>query len=93
MSGLEAFGDTIKGEELVHTSYFDHPEILDLLALHMAWTGDGSDWLQISRSKNKALVHWFTQAKWRAAGRGIPNHAGPLDISPSVPIRATRKSA
>ena len=27
-SALEALGDSISGHELIHTSYFDHPEVV-----------------------------------------------------------------
>jgi hypothetical protein len=37
VAGLERFGAALSGQELIHTSYFDHPQILDLLALHVAW--------------------------------------------------------
>lgn len=36
VGGPEAFGAALSGRELVHTSYFDHPEILNLLAKHIA---------------------------------------------------------
>ena len=34
-SVLEAVEDSFSGRELIHTSYFDHPEVLDLLTMHM----------------------------------------------------------
>ena len=61
---------TLQGSELVHTSYFEHPEILDLLALHMAWHGDSTRWLPFAAAKDERLVRWLTDAKWRAVGRG-----------------------
>jgi hypothetical protein len=37
VSGIERFGKTLSGGELIHTSYFGDPAVLDLLALHVAW--------------------------------------------------------
>lgn len=88
VSGLEAFGDTLQGKELIHTSYFDHPEILDLLTLHMAWHGDGAEWRPFSRGKDDRLVHWLADAKWRAVGRGdSENQQARIDL-PDTPLRA-----
>jgi hypothetical protein len=59
VSGLEAFGNAISGRELVHTSYFDHPEILDLLAMHIAWSrGDLAHFERASEAKAD-LRAWF----------------------------------
>ncbi len=35
LAGLEKFGNQLAGRELVHTSYFDHEEVLDLLVMNI----------------------------------------------------------
>ncbi len=70
VAGLEAFDETLEGRELVHTSYFDHSEILDLLVLHMVWHGEPSDWRPFSRDKDERLARWLVDTKWQAIGRG-----------------------
>jgi hypothetical protein len=40
VSGLERFGKRLNGRELVHTSYFDHPEIIQLLAMNICWSAN-----------------------------------------------------
>jgi hypothetical protein len=93
VSGLETFGNTLTGKELVHTSYFDHAEILDLLVLHMAWTGLEVEWLPLSRTKNPLLVKWFTDAKWRAMGKGELADLPPRFDTPSAhPSTAARRT-
>ena len=62
VSGLESLGTTISGRELVHTSYFDHPEILDLIAMHITWACGEPNWAAGSRAAVE-LVSWFQEAK------------------------------
>lgn len=61
--GLEQFGSRLSGRELVHTSYFDHPDILDLLAMHVAWSQGAANWTALVQSKSIDLVEWLRQAK------------------------------
>ena len=63
VSGLESLGKTISGRELVHTSYFDHPEILDLIAMHITWACGEPNWTAHSQSSSGRLVSWLRQAK------------------------------
>ena len=56
-------GDTLTGRELVHTSYFDHPEVLDLLATNIAWAIDGPQQLPQGNARSLALWGWFRQFK------------------------------
>ena len=60
-AGLEGFGQTLSGSELVHTSYFDHPEVIELLSLNISWSrGSG----QRRRSSTSAeLIEWFNEFK------------------------------
>ncbi len=36
-TGFEAFAKDLSGRELVHTSYFDHSDVMDLLGLNISW--------------------------------------------------------
>jgi hypothetical protein len=61
VSGLETFGHALSGRELVHTSYFDHPEILDLLAMHVAWSRGNREALAADTKAHLAI--WFQRFK------------------------------
>ncbi len=63
ISGLQSFGDTITGQELVHTSYFEHGEILDLLAANIAWAIGEPQRLSVGSARSLALWGWFRQFK------------------------------
>jgi pimeloyl-ACP methyl ester carboxylesterase len=60
-SGLESFSKTLSGRELVHTSYFDHPQVIELLGLNISWSrGTG----QPRRASTAAeLAGWFNEFK------------------------------
>lgn len=62
-SGLEAFGQTMSGRELVHTSYFDHAEILDLLVWHILWATGATAALASRWSGNEELLVWLSEFK------------------------------
>ena len=78
VSGLESFGSAISGRELVHTSYFDHPEILDLLAMNIAWSRGDRDHLDLATEAKADLTAWFYQFK---------SHLGAEDTSGTVPCK------
>lgn len=63
IAGLERFGQALSGRELIHTSYFDHPPILDLLALHVAWARQDSRFLQQASRTQEDLWAWFCEFK------------------------------
>ena len=63
VSGLQSLGDTMTGQELVHTSYFDHGEVLDLLAANMAWAAGTPQRLSTGTARSLALWGWFRQSK------------------------------
>ncbi len=65
ISGLETFGQTMSGRELVHTSYFDHAEILDLLVLHILWATGAATELAGRWSGNEELLVWLSEFKER----------------------------
>ena len=70
LSGLDAFGHEISGRELVHTSYFDHPEVQSLLAMHIAWSiNDVPQLLRVSRGDQR-LMDWYQEFR-EVAGRPI----------------------
>lgn len=63
MSGLERLGSSLAGDELVHTSYFDHSEILDLLGVHVAWAEQDMTELRKFQTMQPRLWNWFRQFK------------------------------
>ncbi len=58
-SALEALDDSFSGHELIHTSYFDHPEVLDLLAMHMGRSRGDGQWLDYRRTRHPDLIDWL----------------------------------
>jgi hypothetical protein len=61
-SGIVAFNNELRGNELVHTSYFEHAEILDLIACNVAWAMD-----RPSRGSRKmAKTCWCRASNQRA---------------------------
>ncbi len=68
-SGLETFSNTITGHELVHTSYFDHTEIMDLLATHIAWGQGGRQDIPANSPTEPSLDQWFGDFKTRLGTR------------------------
>ena len=62
-SGMETFSEQLSGNELVHTSYFDHGEVLDLMALHISLAT--AEHTRFSQSFNPLLVEWLTSFKSR----------------------------
>ena len=94
-ASLAAFGKNISGRELVHTSYFDHDEILELLLMNMAWSNGDASFFCVPRSPQHDLLGWFQQFK---AVVGVtldtsllkPSLAGPhgrpQDRAPVVPL-------
>jgi len=79
--GLEAFSKDLAGGELVHTSYFDHSEILDLIACNVAWgTNDNSMRMAMHRMP-AGLTSWFAQTKSQLQPAGVL----PMDRSVDEP--------
>jgi hypothetical protein len=69
VTGLDAFGATLSGHELVHTSYFNHPEILDLLAMHIAWSRRDLGYFRRLDARKRYLVEWLIDAKSASGAR------------------------
>jgi len=63
VAGLERFGHALSGQELIHTSYFDHPPILDMLALHVSWGQRDDRPLPPSSRFEGDLWNWFCRFK------------------------------
>lgn len=61
VSGLETFGHTLSGRELVHTSYFDHAEVLDLLAVHIATSCGKRATTECRDERIMQLKRWLRQ--------------------------------
>ncbi len=62
-SGLEFIGVHLSGKELVHTSYFNQPEVLDLIALNIAWSGDDLIADPLATTETRSLRKWFKEFK------------------------------
>jgi hypothetical protein len=85
VGGLEGFGNAISGRELVHTSYFDHPEILDLLTMHMAWAASDNEFFDRLSPPQRSLATWLRQFKQRLGGASnlpLPTEPGTTDHRP-----------
>ena len=68
-SVLDALEDSISGRELIHTSYFDHPEVLDLLTMHMGRARGDAQWRGYRKTTYPDIVAWldtFHEANRRA---------------------------
>ncbi len=66
---LSTFGKSISGRELVHTSYFDHPEILELLLMNIAWSKNDASFFWLPRTQQHDLLAWFQQFKAEVGGK------------------------
>lgn len=60
-TGLEGFSQTLSGSELVHTSYFDHAAVMDLLSMNIGW-GRGKHRIRRAASSSE-LTNWFHEFK------------------------------
>jgi hypothetical protein len=60
-AGLEKFSRALSGRELVHTSYFDHPEVIELLALNISHAYRRNRIRR--RPTNLRLAEWFEHFK------------------------------
>jgi hypothetical protein len=93
-SGLESLGDTLSGRELVHTSYFDHPEVLDLLTMHMGCARGDALWHSYRKTQHADLVAWldaFHEINRRVAGeQPTDRRQRPFTGHPIRPRRRTR---
>jgi len=91
--GLEQFGTRLSGRELVHTSYFDHPDILDLLTMHIAWAQGASNWNSFAQARQVEIAEWLRQAKIElGAEMPLPEGlAASSDETGQVPLTKPRR--
>ena len=92
VAGLERFGQALSGRELIHTSYFDHPPVLDLLALHVAWADRDGPLLQRASQIPDELWNWFCEFK-RSVRETIDLEGAPPQMPQPPLIRPRRRSA
>jgi hypothetical protein len=63
MQGMDTFCKELSGRELVHTSYFDHPDVIELISCNITWgMGDGMVQWKTWRMDPK-IAQWFDEAK------------------------------
>jgi hypothetical protein len=62
-SGLESFGAELSGREMVHTSYFDHEEILQLISYNIACPQGDTALVANQGQVTGSLLAWFAEFK------------------------------
>lgn len=90
VAGMERFGQALEGPELIHTSYFDHAPILDLLAMHVAW--GRRDSLAIERLVEDCdglLWPWFCKFKQSVGATAVLDY--PLVLNPQPVLTRPRR--
>jgi hypothetical protein len=60
-TGFEAFAQDLSGRELVHTSYFDHAAVIDLLGLNISWCRGRNSLRRAGASRE--INAWFHEFK------------------------------
>jgi hypothetical protein len=71
-AGLESFGGQLSGKELVHTGYFDHAEVIKLIAANMAWETE-AELSSVMRSIPPWLRKWLLAYKQGVDGNSADN--------------------
>jgi hypothetical protein len=92
VGGLERFGSSLAGEELVHTSYFDHGSVLDLLGAHVAWAEGDKESLQEFEEMQPVLWNWFRQFKSCVGSQVVGSEEHEPVIPAPALIRPRRRS-
>ncbi len=81
-AGLDGFSQTLSGRELVHTSYFDHPEVIELLSLNVSWSR-----ARRRPSTSAEIAAWFHNFK-RLQGADVPSRRAALRLTaPDAPTQ------
>ena len=62
-SGLETCSRQLSGKELVHTSYFSHAGVLDLISCNVAWESNKDAPSPVALPGSKSVVEWFVSFK------------------------------
>jgi hypothetical protein len=89
--GLESWGKTGRGEELIHTSYFDHEEVLDLIAMHLAGSCGYEQWHeQGESSRRQELANWLVEAKSQVGNHHFSTSTTdmPHGVHSEMPLRS-----
>ena len=61
--GMEGFCKELSGRELVHTSYFDHSAVMELISCNITWSM-GEEMVKWKTWRmDPELTHWFGDAK------------------------------
>jgi len=61
--GLEGFCKELSGKELVHTSYFDHSAVMELISCNITWSM-GEEMVKWKTWRmDPELTRWFGDAK------------------------------
>lgn len=91
VAGMERFGQALEGQELIHTSYFDHAAILDLLAMHVAWGGRNRLAMErLVEDCDGLLWPWFCKFKRSVAATAMLDTPLGVDPQPAL-IRPRRR--
>ncbi|TWU27467.1 alpha/beta hydrolase [Bythopirellula polymerisocia] len=92
-SGLESFSEQLSGKELVHTSYFDHSEVLDLIAMNIVSSTIENNERSTANSENCLLSSWFLDFKARLIGRAPQSLLGEVDVPRRAGIASPKNNA
>jgi hypothetical protein len=98
VSGMESCKGTL-GRELVHTSYFDHSEMLDLMAMHVVWFCRSELSLESCcvSARKAELVGWLAEAKSRVGATDLyhlqtsPAAVSTIDSTSTCRIKPRRR--
>ncbi|TWT37782.1 hypothetical protein KOR34_27450 [Posidoniimonas corsicana] len=91
-TGLESISNQLSGRELVHTSYFDHPDVLDLISCNVALESGAESPAAAELPGRPAIVEWFSAFKRGVAeddleGSRIFAYAAQPEAIPEPPRR------
>ncbi|TWU33260.1 hypothetical protein [Novipirellula artificiosorum] len=59
----------LSGKELVHTSYFEHAEILELICCNISFGSRPTEIESTARNMDPQLADWFADAKFQTVGQ------------------------
>ena len=70
------------GKELVHTSYFSHTGVLDLISCNVAWESNKDGPLPVALPGSESIVEWFVSFKQSIEGSQSRRLADASAIAP-----------
>ncbi len=80
-SGLESWGKSSTGKELIHTSYFDHEEVLDLIAMHVVGSCTSQQWSMHGLSPRRVeLASWLADYKSQVGNHHFASEVTSLSL-------------